>query len=539
MAHAAQGRILATIGVLVLTLAAGCAAGKHTREPSGTLPGESRWQLIWSEEFEGPAIDQAIWTHETFAGIESGNRELQHYTDRPVNSYIEDGRLVIRAQREEYKGHDFTSARMTTAKSFAFQYGRVEARIRIPSTKGIWPAFWMMPRDSVYGGWPHSGEIDIMESVNLADETYGTIHYANPRHAHTGGAFKLPPQDGRHPLMSEDFHVFAIEWEPREIRWYVDGTLFSTKSEWMTVKAPFPAPFNQDFFLILNVAVGGNWPGPPDETSEFPQTMEVDWIRVYQMDNEFPEMRVVAPEEGAILPARQPIEFLVEAHDSDGQITHVDLVRGREVLATANAAPYRLTIDGLADGCHEDLALLAFDDAGVSTRQPVMLTIGTGCPQGPFGGTPIVIPGQFEAEHFDEGWREEAYHDQDPSNNGGQFRPNSGVDIGSAGADMFYVGWTEAGEWIEYTVDVAEAGEYALSARVAAGLGGGTFRLADMAGERASAAIRVRSTGDWNSFVIANAEGTLRLSKGQTILRLHFEDGGVNVDWLGLARTAE
>ncbi|MCB2154245.1 family 16 glycosylhydrolase [bacterium] len=523
------------VSITALGIAAGCATQNSTTiKADADSPRDSLWKLIWSDEFDGPEIDKTVWTHETFPGEASGNRELQHYTDRPANSYIENGMLVIKAKREDYKGHDYTSARMTTRNGFAFRYGRAEARIKIPSTQGIWPAFWMMPRDSVYGGWPHSGEIDILESVNIADETYGTIHFGNPQHVHSGGAHTL--SDGA--LHSDDFHVYSVEWEPQEIRWYVDGELFSTKNKWMTQAAAYPAPFDQDFYLILNVAVGGYWPGPPDETSVFPQTMEVDWVRVYQMDNEFPKVEIVSPGDRENVSANTPITFKVNASDPDGTITRVELVQGRNVLATDSEPPFELTMAGLADGCYDDLTVLAFDDAGVPARANRVLFVGEGCPQGPYGGTPIAIPGEFEAEDFDEGWSGEAWHDTDWTNNGGQARHETGVDIGRSG-DALYIGWTEPDEWIEYHVDVAESGAYTLNARVASGADGGPIVLSDTLHPENEATITVLSTGDWDTFVPVTSEGTLKLSAGPTVLRLFFPEGGVNVDKISLTKATE
>lgn len=284
--------------ILLMGILAGC---QHTREV-GSMPHDGEWRLVWADEFEGPDIDPEKWEHQVFPGVASGNNELQHYTDRPVNSFIRDGRLVIRAIREDYKDHDYTSARLHTRGRFSFLYGRVEGRIRIPSTVGIWPAFWMMPEESVYGIWPRSGEIDIMESVNIADEVYGTIHFGNPTHQHTGNPYRLAPRGEPVRLFSDDFHVYAMEWDPTEIRWYVNGEHYSTMNRW-TAPAPYPAPFDQEFHLLLNVAVGGNWPGSPDETSVFPQEMEVDWVRVYQRVHQRPVLRILSPEWGGRVPS--------------------------------------------------------------------------------------------------------------------------------------------------------------------------------------------------------------------------------------------
>ena len=178
------------------------------------------------------------------------------------------------------KTHKFTSARMTTKGKFNWKYGRFEARIKMPTGKGVWPAFWLMPEDSVYGGWASSGEIDIVEEIGDKPNTaYGTIHYGDkwPHNTHTGDKFVLPSGN-----LSDDFHVYAVEWEEGVIRWYIDGNLYETQTKWYTKAAPFPAPFDQKFFIILNFAVGGAWPGNPSPDTSFPQSMDVDYVRVYQ-----------------------------------------------------------------------------------------------------------------------------------------------------------------------------------------------------------------------------------------------------------------
>jgi beta-glucanase (GH16 family) len=240
------------------------------------------YALAWSDEFNGSSINTAIWNWE-IGDSGWGNNEWQYYTNHPENSYISNGNLVIVA-RENHLGHDYTSARMTTQNKQSFLYGKMEARIKLPTGQGLWPAFWMMPADSAYGGWASSGEIDIMEMINQATTIYGTLHFGGgwPNNQSTGGSYSPGGVD-----FSEDFHVYMLEWEPDVMRWYVDGVLFSTKtsSQWWSDGAPGNprAPFDQPFFFILNVAVGGNWPGYPDASTSFPQSMYVDYVRVYQL----------------------------------------------------------------------------------------------------------------------------------------------------------------------------------------------------------------------------------------------------------------
>ena len=251
------------------------------------LPG---FDLVWCDDFTASDIDATKWGFEV-NGQGGGNNELQYYTDRPDNARIEAGKLVIEALEETYTGddgtRDYTSARLRTLNMGDWQYGRIEVRARTPEGQGLWPAIWMLPTDWVYGGWAASGEIDIMELLGHQPQVvYGTLHYGGewPNNQSSGentawGTHGYTLQQGD---FADDFHVFAIEWEAEEIRWYVDGEHFQTQDSWYSDAGAFPAPFDQDFHLILNVAVGGNWPGAPDDSTVFPQRMEVDWVRVYQ-----------------------------------------------------------------------------------------------------------------------------------------------------------------------------------------------------------------------------------------------------------------
>jgi beta-glucanase (GH16 family) len=284
--------------------------------------------LIWEDNFDGDAIDPASWDYEVncWGG---GNNEQQCYTDRPVNSYVADGVLTIVAQKEEFTGPNdpegtgtgmatlpYTSARLRTKGLREWTFGRFEIRAKLPAGQGTWPAIWMLPTNSPYGAWAGGGEIDIMEAVNLkadSDEAgvpdgtpearvHGTLHYGRtwPGNVNSGGSYKLP--DGLNP--ADDFHEYALEWEAGEIRWYVDGVHYATHrqdgwySQYMVdgvlTDAPLGAPFDEhsEFHLLLNLAVGGSWAANTNEggvdESVFPQTMQVDYVRVYECSGSSP-----------------------------------------------------------------------------------------------------------------------------------------------------------------------------------------------------------------------------------------------------------
>ncbi|WP_127555849.1 glycoside hydrolase family 16 protein [Saccharospirillum alexandrii] len=291
-------------------------------------PVDKNWRLVWSDEFENAAIDPAKWSYEQncWGG---GNNEQQCYTDQASNAFIEDGALVIKAIKEDFTGPianqedpgfdpnntqtlPYTSARLRTLNKGDWRYGRFEIRAQLPAGQGTWPAIWMLPTDWVYGGWAASGEIDIMEAVNLETQSdadgatpgtpehrvHGTLHYGQewPDNVHSGTYYDF----GTEESPADGFHHYAIEWQSGEIRWYVDGQHYATQTDagWYS-QYPDPdteelvigsgsAPFNKPFHLILNLAVGGNWATNVNErgidADVFPQTMKVDYVRVYQCD---------------------------------------------------------------------------------------------------------------------------------------------------------------------------------------------------------------------------------------------------------------
>ncbi|WP_129782852.1 glycoside hydrolase family 16 protein [Promicromonospora panici] len=233
--------------------------------------------LTWSDEFDGAAgsaPDPANWNHETGGGG-WGNNELQTYTDSRDNSALDgNGNLVITARQD---GGGYTSARLTTKGKVQPRYGRLEARIQIPRGQGIWPAFWMLGGQFPNTPWPDSGEIDIMENVGYEPHmVHGTLHGPGYSGGNGIGAAYTHPQGWS---FADTFHTFAIDWSPGSITWSVDGVAYQTRTTADTGGNPWV--FDQPFFFILNVAVGGNWPGNPDGTTQFPQQMVVDYVRVY------------------------------------------------------------------------------------------------------------------------------------------------------------------------------------------------------------------------------------------------------------------
>lgn len=231
------------------------------------------WNLVWSDEFNGTSLNRSNWTPEIGTGSGGwGNNELQYYTDRAQNVQVTGGNLVITAQKESYGGMNYTSARIKTQDLKSFTYGKVEARIKLPSGQGLWPAFWMLGSNISTVGWPKSGEIDIMERVNLNPYVNGTVHWDAGGHAEFGRV------SGN--LDFSQFHVYSIEWDSKYIRWFVDGQQFN--EFYIENGTGNTEEFQRPFFLLLNLAVGGNWPGSPNNSTPFPSQMLVDYVRVYQ-----------------------------------------------------------------------------------------------------------------------------------------------------------------------------------------------------------------------------------------------------------------
>jgi len=313
--------ILATTSALI-----GCGGSAETKTESSVIDPSlpvSDWQMVWSDEFDGSEIDSANWAHEINCDG-GGNKEKQCYTEDAANSFVSDGTLkLVALPAEEGAELPYTSARIISKNKADFKYGRFEIKAKMPYGQGSFPAFWMLPTDETYGGWPKSGEIDILETVNLKtvndegvveNHIYGTLHYGKewPNNVHSGKAYSLP--DAVNP--ADDFHVYAIEWQEGEIRWYVDNYLYATQRKsdvrynskgeavGLAHKGWFAeyydavtgeltdhwdnAPYDQDFFMILNNAVGGDWSentndmGIDAEAFANGQTFEIDYIRVYQ-----------------------------------------------------------------------------------------------------------------------------------------------------------------------------------------------------------------------------------------------------------------
>ncbi|MBO7565041.1 MAG: family 16 glycosylhydrolase [Clostridiales bacterium] len=288
---------LTACGKKETTQTSASSATETKEETKAAAPEIEGYKLLWYDEFDGDKMDESKWNYEPH---EPGwtNNELQEYTTSTDNVFVRDGKLVLKAIKTEKDGKDYyTSGKVTGQNKTDFQYGKVVVSAKVPEGQGLWPAIWMMPKEeSFYGQWPKCGEIDIMESLG-SDTTisYSTIHYGEP-HAEQQGTITKAGADS----FSSKFHEYSVEWEPGEMRFYTDNELVLTVNDWFTAvegedDKPYPAPFNQPFFVQMNLAVGGNWPGNPDATTDFSKAeFEIDYVRVYQKPSY--DMNVKKPE---------------------------------------------------------------------------------------------------------------------------------------------------------------------------------------------------------------------------------------------------
>jgi hypothetical protein len=312
--------------------------------------------------------------------------------------------------------------------------------------------------------------------------------------------------------------------------------LYATKTTWWSSGGAFPAPFNQYFYFIMNVAVGGNWPGSPDGTTVFPQQMQVDYVRVYQdSSNRAPTVSITNPTNGATLPAGN-ILIEASASDSDGTVSRVEFYEGANLLGQDTTSPYSFTWTSVPDGCYI-ITAKAIDDLGASSTATINIIVGAGCGQAPYHGAPSAIPGTIQAEDFDYGGEGIAYHDTGTTNQGGQYRPAEGVDIEVCGdtGGGYNIGYVAAGEWLEYTVNVSGTGTYTIEARVAATATGKFFHI-EFNGVDKTGNITVPNTGGWQNWTTVSATATL--SAGIQVMRFAPGTADFNLNYIRLTATS-
>ncbi len=392
------------------------------------------WNLVWADEFDKGYIDTNNWNFNT--GCSGwGNSEWENYTNSATNSYIENGNLVLNAVNTGGGNCGYTSARLTTQGKVHFTYGRIEARIKCPYGQGIWPAFWMLGENISSVNWPACGELDIMEMVGGGsgkdNVTVGTAHWDNGGHASYG----LTASVGWPAKLSDDYHIYAIEWDATQIRWYFDTNNYVTLN---TNGASMEEFVGKDYFILLNLAVGGQWPGYPDGSTVFPQKMYVDYVRWYQ--------------DGACGPTNTP------------------------------------------------------------TPTPTLVVTN--------------IPGNVQFENYMNSGEGVSYHDTTAGNTPGQYR-SDGVDIEacSEAGGGYDVGYTAAGEWLNYRINVLQAGTYNIGVHAASLGAGGTFHL-ELDGANISGQLTVPDTGGWQTWQTLTVNNISISSAGLKTLKLVMDSNG-------------
>ena len=528
----------------LLACAAACLIGGSAPAPADPPPG---YTLAWSEEFHqgvGAKPDPAIWGYDTGGGG-WGNGELETYVNDLEHAHIvaapgtTDGQALQILATDDHSAdtHGYESARILTAGKKTFQYGFFEARIRLPYGQGIWPAYWMLGANIGTVGWPASGEVDIME--NIGKKSWGghnlsSLHSAVPGDAHANFTKNAPYDLPNGAAFHDDFHLFQMLWTKDLFSFYIDGTLYETRTPAEYGKNPWP--FNAPCFLILNTAIGGNWPGKPDATTVFPQRMLVDYIRVYQGTPTVP----AAPKGLTARPAEGGQILL--SWPGDVAATSYTVYRSTR-RGDKEAAPYKTGLaatsfleTGLAPRIKYYYTVAAVNTAGSSPRSRERDATVQPAMEAPHGGKAWAVPGTIEMEDYDAGGEEIGFHDNDGTNSGGaSYRPSDGVDIEDC-TDLgggYSVGWTAAGQWLRYTVS-AEAGTYTVGFRVSAAGAGGRFHLEDASGKDLTGPVTVTDTGGWQSWATVNA--TVTLQAGRQVLKLVEDTGGYDLNRMVFAR---
>jgi len=480
------------------------------------------YQLVWSDEFIGREVDKNIWTYET-GGHGWGNEELQYYTGRDTNAYIQDGKLIIQALKENYGAKNYTSARLITQDKKSFNYGKIESRMKLPYGKGIWPAFWMLGQNFSSVGWPACGEIDIMEmigGINNDNRVYGTIHWENNgQHADYGGNYSLPSG-----IFAEDFHLFSIEWTPQFVRWFIDGWQFHI----VDITPSELSEFHQNFFIILNIAVGGTWPGSPDTSTVFPQQFEIDYIRVYQDVSSIPEVTLTVPNNNVEYNENDDI-LIAAGVEYDSEIEKVEFYQDELKIGETEIEPYEMNWRNVSSGNYKIRAVAKSPDGFTGESEISNIIVGGGAEKFPYKGSPNNIPGIIEAEDFDAGGNNIGYSDNTIQNVGQTYRINESVDIEICYDDNggYNIGWTEEGEWINYTINVARSAGYELTTRVATENSGGAF-LIEVDGVVLTESIIVPNTGSWQDWTSVTT--SVELTEGIHDFKVLLEGNEFNIN---------
>jgi beta-glucanase (GH16 family) len=460
---------------------------------SGTLAFGQTWQLVWADEFNGSIGPD--WVFETGTGSGGwGNNELQYY--RRENATVSNGQLVITARRESFGGMQYTSARMKTQGRRSWRHGRIEARIAMPSFQGVWPAFWMLGDNITSVGWPACGEIDIMEHVNTGGQVVGTMHWLDHNNAYAN-------YGGNTTTSITSFHTYTIEWTPTYIRWFVDGAQYHEANIANGINGT--SEFQNNFFILLNMAIGGNWPGFTIDNNAFPANMYVDYVRVYQSTStptgpvtvyqncNYGGTAVALPVGSYTLSALQARgianDWISSVRVQSGyqiRLYQNDNYTGTSVLKTGDDA---CLVD---DNFNDQATSIVVSQTGSSFQQTV----------------------QAEAYSTMLGVQLEATTDA----GGGQ-----------------NVGWIDTGDWMAYnSINIPTTGQYTVEYRVASGASGGTLSLDLNGGATVLGSVGIPATGGWQNWTTVSH--TVNINAGTYNFGIYAAAGGWNINWWRITR---
>lgn len=451
------------------------------------------WQLVWADEFEGSIGPD--WVFETGTGSGGwGNNELQYY--RRENASVSNGQLVITARREAFGGMQYTSARMKTQGRKSWKHGRIEARIAMPSFQGVWPAFWMLGDNISSVGWPACGEIDVMEHVNTGGQVFGTIHWQDHNNTYAN-------YTGSTSTNITAFHTYTVEWTSTYIRWFVDGVQYHEANIANGVNGT--SEFQNNFFILLNLAIGGNWPGFTIDNNAFPASMYVDYVRVYQ-NNGTPTGPVTVYQDcnyggtGVALPVGSyTLSALQSRGIANDWISSVRVQSGYQIrlYQNDNYAGTSLVKTG-------DDACLVDDNFNDQTTSIVVSQTGSSFQQ------------TVQAENYSAmaGVQLEATTDA----GGGQ-----------------NVGWIDNGDWMAYnSINIPTSGAYTIEYRVASGASGGTLSLDLNGGSTVLGTVGIPATGGWQNWTTVSH--TVNINAGTYNFGIYAAAGGWNINWWRITR---
>ncbi len=474
------------------------------------------YKLVWSDEFNDSTLNQANWTYEIGNNNGWGNGELEYYTNRLQNCSEHNGILNITAQKESYYNYGYTSTRIKTQGKFSIAYGKIEARMKLPFGQGMWPAFWMLGDNITQVSWPYCGEIDIMEMIGGQggeNTVYGSAHWYGGNYSKS---YKLASG-----TFADAFHVYDVTWTPTQIVWHVDGIIYNT----LDITPSALNAFQKKFFIILNLAVGGGWPGNPDSTTIFPQSLQIDYVRVYADSASYPSTTIESPLNNSTFNANSNILITANASYPKGDIKKVEFYQDHEKIGETDVSPYQMTWNNVSAGNYK-IRSIAYTNDGLSIKSDFTnITVGGGANASPYGGTPAQIPGTIEAENYDLGGQNVSFGSTAAINTGGFYRLSDGIDIEqctdiNGGYDVFN---NQLGEWMQYTVNVNQTGTYQISARVASILNSSAMHF-EVDGTNVTGTINVTSTGGWQTWSTVTSN-SFNLQAGTHTIKLVVESG--------------